>query len=68
MSQTGSNGQVLTTDGAGNFTFTTVSGGGSSYGDSDVETLFGQYDFHLLTMQMLHTILVVQKRKLDIYS
>ena len=26
----GSNGQVLTTDGAGNFTFTTVSGGGSS--------------------------------------
>jgi len=45
---TGSNGQVLTTDGAGNFTFTTVSGGGSSYGDSDVETLFGQYDFHLL--------------------
>ena len=45
---TGSNGQVLTTDGAGNFTFTTVSGGGSSYGDADVETLFGQYDFHLL--------------------
>jgi hypothetical protein len=26
----GSNGQVLTTDGAGNFTFTTVSGGGTS--------------------------------------
>ena len=44
----GTSGQVLTTDGSGNFTFTTVSGGGSSYGDSDVETLFGQYDFHLL--------------------
>jgi len=29
----GSNGQVLTTDGAGNFTFTTVSGGSASTGD-----------------------------------
>ena len=46
---TGSNGQVLTTDGAGNFTFTTVSGGGgSSYGDSDVESYMGQFDFHIL--------------------
>ena len=44
----GTSGQVLTTDGSGNFSFSTVSGGGSSYGDSDVETLFGQYDFHLL--------------------
>ena len=35
---TPTDGQVLTWDGAGNFTFTTVSGGGSSYGDSDVET------------------------------
>jgi len=45
---TGSSGQVLTTDGAGNFTFTTVSGGGSSYGDSDVESYMGQFDFHIL--------------------
>ena len=45
---TGSNGQVLTTDGSGNFTFTTVSGGGSSYGDSDVQSYMGQFDFHIL--------------------
>ena len=33
----GTTGQVLTTDGSGGFTFTTVSGGsGGSYGDSDV--------------------------------
>ena len=33
----GSNGQVLTTDGSGNFTFTTISGGGGgSYSDTDV--------------------------------
>lgn len=33
----GTNGQVLTTDGAGSFTFTTVAGG-TSYTDSDVDT------------------------------
>ena len=46
----GTSGQVLTTDGAGNFSFTTVSGGsGSSYGDADVKTyLNGGWDFHLL--------------------
>lgn len=33
----GSDGQVLTTDGSGNFTFTTISGGGGgSYGDTEV--------------------------------
>ena len=33
----GTNGQALTTDGAGNFTFTTIGGGGGgSYSDSDV--------------------------------
>lgn len=33
----GTNGQVLTTDGSGNFTFTTISGGGGgSYSDTDV--------------------------------
>ena len=44
----GTTGQVLTTDGSGNFSFSTVSGGGSSYGDSDVETYMGQFDFHIL--------------------
>ena len=45
----GTSGQVLTTDGSGNFTFSTVSGGGgSSYGDSDVESYMGQFDFHIL--------------------
>ena len=39
----GTSGQVLTTDGSGNFTFTTVSGsGGSSYTDSDVDTHLNQ--------------------------
>jgi len=33
----GSNNQVLTTDGAGNFTFKTVTTGGVSYADSDVD-------------------------------
>ena len=32
----GTDGQVLTTDGSGAFTFTTISGGGGSYADSDV--------------------------------
>ena len=32
----GTNGQVLTTDGAGNFTFTTISGVGGEYSDTDV--------------------------------
>ena len=32
----GTNGQVLTTDGSGAFTFTTISGGGGGYADSDV--------------------------------
>ena len=54
---TGSNGQVLTTDGSGNFTFTTVTGGGSSYGDADVSTyLSGGWDFNLIQMQTLHMI------------
>jgi hypothetical protein len=45
----GTTGQVLTTDGSGNFSFTTVSGGGGgSYGDSDVESYMGQFDFHIL--------------------
>ena len=45
----GTNGQVLTTDGSGNFTFTTVTGGGSSYGDADVSTyLNGGWDFNLV--------------------
>jgi len=45
----GTSGQVLTTDGSGNFTFSTVTGGGgSSYGDSDVESYMGQFDFHIL--------------------
>lgn len=34
----GTAGQVLTTDGNGAFSFTTVSGGGSSYTDGDVDT------------------------------
>ena len=33
----GTNGQVLTTDGAGNFTFTTISGVGGEYSDTDVD-------------------------------
>jgi len=44
----GSSGQVLTTDGSGNFTFSTVSGGGGSYGDSDVQSYMGAFDFHIL--------------------
>ena len=32
----GTNGQVLTTNGAGNFTFTTISGVGGEYSDTDV--------------------------------
>jgi len=32
----GTNGQVLTTDGSGNFSFTTIGGGGGDYADSDV--------------------------------
>lgn len=44
----GTTGQVLTTDGSGNFSFSTVSGGGGSYGDSDVETYMGAFDFHIL--------------------
>ena len=45
----GTTGQVLTTDGSGNFSFTTVSGGGGgSYGDSDVESYMGQFDFNIL--------------------
>jgi hypothetical protein len=45
----GSSGQVLTTDGAGNFTFSTVSGGGGgSYADSDVQSYMGQFDFNIL--------------------
>jgi len=44
----GTTGQVLTTDGSGNFSFSTVTGGGSSYGDSDVESYMGQFDFHIL--------------------
>lgn len=32
----GTDGQVLTTDGAGNFTFTTISGVGGEYSDTDV--------------------------------
>ena len=44
----GTTNQVLTSDGAGNLSWTTVSGG-SSYSDSDVETyLSGGWDFHLL--------------------
>lgn len=33
----GTNGQVLTTDGSGNFTFTTISGVGGEYSDTDVD-------------------------------
>ena len=38
----GTSGQVLTTDGSGAFSFTTVSGGGSSYTDSDVDSHLNQ--------------------------
>ena len=41
--------QVLKTDGSGDLSWTTVSGGGSSYGDSDVATyLNGNLDTHIL--------------------
>jgi len=45
----GTSGQVLTTDGAGNFSFTTVTSGTGGYGDADVQSyLNGGWDFHLL--------------------
>ena len=45
----GTVGQVLTTDGYGNFTFSTVSGGGGgSYGDSDVQSYMGAFDFNII--------------------
>ena len=45
----GTTGQVLTTDGAGNFSFTTVTSGTGGYGDADVKSyLNGGWDFHLL--------------------
>ena len=45
----GTVGQVLTTDGYGNFSFSTVSGGGGgSYGDSDVQSYMGAFDFNII--------------------
>ena len=46
---TPTNGQVLTWDSTYSYWKpATVSGGGGSYGDSDVESYMGQFDFHIL--------------------
>ena len=47
---TPTDGQVLTWDNAGSYwkPATVSGGGGGSYGDSDVESYMGQFDFHIL--------------------
>ena len=46
---TPTDGQVLTWDNAGSYwkPATVSGGGGGSYGDSDVESYMGQFDFHI---------------------
>jgi hypothetical protein len=45
----GTDGQVLTTDGDGNLSWTTVSSGNSSYGDSNVVTLLSAFGSNTIT-------------------